>query len=339
MEDDVRLSTRLKTNVGLHWSAFTVKEKFYHDWQPRVSARYLITPQLAAKAAYARMTQYVHLLTNTNIGLPTDLWVPTTPRLRPQTSNQVAFGLAQNFMDNYEISLEGYHKTLNNVLEYKEGASFFDSADAWEQKIVQGKGRSYGVELFAQKKTGSFTGWVGYTLSWTDRQFEALNEGKRFPFKYDRRHDVSIALMQRFGKKKQHEMSAVWVFGSGNSMTVPIGLYEAEHPMGEEYRNHYWGFGKFIPDNRQYEFSERNAYRMNPYHRLDLSVSFIKPKKWGERRWVIGLFNAYNRKNPFYLDIEYRNVSEGETYKGEQYKYVQYSLFPIIPSISYQFKF
>jgi outer membrane receptor protein involved in Fe transport len=184
-EDDIKLTKRLKANIGLHWSGFTVEEKFYHYWQPRFSARYLITPQLAAKAAYTQMAQYVHLLTNSTIGLPTDLWVPTTPRLRPQTSNQIAFGLAQHFREDYEISLEGYHKTMNNVLEYKEGASFFDTADAWEQKIVQGEGRSYGAELFVQKKTGSFTGWVGYTLSRTDRRFDELNQGKRFYYKYD----------------------------------------------------------------------------------------------------------------------------------------------------------
>jgi len=327
MEDDVKLTANLKANIGLHWSAFAVDEKFYHYLQPRVSARYLITPQFSAKASYSRMAQYVHLLTNSNIGMPTDLWVPTTPLLRPQTSDQVAVGLAQNFRENYEISLEGYYKTMNNVLEYKEGASFFDVDDSWERKIVQGDGRSYGVELFAQKKTGSFTGWVGYTLSWTDRQFDELNEGKRFFYKYDRRHDLSIALMKRFGKDKKHEMSAVWVFGSGNCVTVPVGVYEAEHPMGNEY-----GKNMYSP---QYEYGDRNGYRMKPYHRLDLSVSFIKEKKWGERRWVIGVYNAYSRKNPFYIDVEYKYYPD----ESEQYKYVQYSLFPIIPSVSYHFKF
>ena len=326
IEDDVKLTANLKANIGLHWSAFDVEEKFYHYLQPRISVRYLITPQLSAKAAYSRMAQYVHLLTNSNIGMPTDLWVPTTPLLRPQTSDQVAVGLAQNFREKYEISLEGYYKTMNNVLEYKEGAGFFDLDDSWERKIVQGDGRSYGVELFAQKKTGSFTGWVGYTLSWTNRQFDELNEGKRFFYKYDRRHDLSIALMKRFGKNKKNEMSAVWVFGSGNCVTVPIGEYETEHPMGKEY-----GRNMFYP---QYEYGPRNSYRMASYHRLDLSLSFVKQKKWSERRWILGVYNAYSRKNPFYIDVEqyWRDT-------GKQYKFVQYSLFPVIPSVSYNFKF
>ena len=326
MEDDIKLTENLKANIGLHWSAFAVKNKLYHYWQPRFSARYLITPQLSAKAAYSRMAQYVHLLTNSNIGLPTDLWVPTTPLLRPQTSDQVAVGLAQNFREMYEISLEVYYKTMNNVLEYNEGASFFDMDDSWEHKIVQGDGRSYGMELFAQKKAGSFTGWIGYTLSRTDRQFDELNGGKRFSYKYDRRHDLSIAVMKRFGRNRKHEMSAVWVFGSGNCVTVPVGVYQIEHPMGSETAP-IW--------SRQFEYGERNGYRMKPYHRLDLSVSFVKEKKWGERRWVIGVYNAYNHKNPFYIDVENKYVHPF----GEQYKYVQYSLFPVIPSISYHFKF
>ena len=323
IEDDVKLTANLKANIGLHWSAFDIEGKSYHYLQPRISARYLITPHLSAKAAYSRMAQYVHLLSNSNIGMPTDLWVPTTPLLRPQRSDQAAVGLAQNFREDYEISLEGYYKTMSNVLEYKEGSDFFSIDDSWERKIVQGEGRSYGMELFAQKKTGAFTGWVGYTLSRTDRQFDELNGGRRFSYKYDRRHDLSIALMKRFGKSKKNEMSAVWVFGTGNCVTAPVGIYEAEHPMGRE--------GMITP---QYDYGERNGFRMAPYHRLDLSLSFVKQKKWGERRWILGVYNAYNRKNPFYIDVEVRGYNH-----EQQYKYVQYSLFPIIPSLSYQFKF
>ena len=330
-EDDIHLTKRLKTNIGLHWSSFAIDGKFYHFLQPRVAARYLINPQLSAKASYSRMAQYVHLLTNSSIGLPTDFWVPTTPLLRPQTSHQTAVGLAKNYKDDYEISVEGYYKTMANVMEYKEGANFLsldgEINNSWEQKILQGDGRSYGVELFVQKKTGSYTGWVGYTLSWTDRRFDELNGGKRFFYKYDRRHDVSVALVKRFSDKI--EASGTWVFGSGNCVTVPIGIYEVTHPMGDLYEQSRPGYDRF-----QYDYGERNGYRMKPYHRLDLSVAFIKAKKWGERRWVLGVYNAYNRKNPFYIDVIQKHRPE-----GRQFKYVQYSLFPIIPSISYNFKF
>jgi len=331
-EDDIKLTDRLKTNVGLHWSAFSVGSKFYHLLQPRISARYLISPHLSAKASYSRMAQYVHLLTNSNIGLPTDLWVPTTELLRPQKSNQVAIGFTQNFKENYEISLEGYYKTMVNVMEYKEGTSFFDWNDSWEKKIVQGNGQSYGVELFAQKKIGSFTGWVGYTLSWTNRKFEELNDGKRFAYKYDRRHDVSIAVMKRFGKKI--EMSGTWIFGTGNAVTAPIGIYDVAHPITFTDNKRV-----DIYSNLMYDYGERNGYRMRAYHRLDLSISFVKQKKWGERRWVLGVYNAYNRKNPFFLDVEEKYTYYLDKSPEKQYKYVQYSLFPIIPSVSYQFKF
>jgi outer membrane cobalamin receptor len=332
-EDDIRLTGRLKTNIGLHWSAFSVGSEFYRVLQPRASVRYLITPLLSAKASYSRMAQYVHLLSNSSVGMPTDLWVPTTELLRPQTSDQVAVGIAKNFREEYEISVEAYYKTLSHVIEYKEGASFFNMDDSWEHKILQGDGQSYGVELFAQKKTGSFTGWVGYTLAWTDRQFDLLNNGKRFPYKYDRRHDISIALMKRLYKKM--EISGAWVFGTGNAVTVPVGLYYVEHPITkEEEKPRFEGWSQNT--NMVYEYGERNGYRMRAYHRLDLSISFIKEKKWGERRWVISVFNAYNRKNPFFMDVREQYIESGN---AKQYKFIQQSLFPIIPSISYNFKF
>jgi len=270
------------------------------------------------------MAQYLHLLSNSGVGLPTDLWVPSTALLRPQTSNQVAIGLAQNFRNEYEISVEGYYKSMNNVLEYKEGSGFFDEKNGWEQKVVQGTGRSYGVELFTQKKTGSLTGWIGYTLSWTDRHFEALNNGKRFPYKYDRRHDISIAVTKRFGKLI--ETSGVWVFGTGSCMTVPVGLYYAEYPTNDPYNS----------TNSYYDYGERNSYRMNAYHRLDLSIALILKTKWIEHKLAIGAYNAYNRKNPFYMDVERIFHYQREEI---QYKFMQYSLFSIIPSISYHFKF
>ena len=334
VEDDIRITPNLKVNVGLHWSAFDVDNKFYNVIQPRISARYLITPQLSVKTAYSRMAQYIHLLTNSSIGLPTDLWVPSTGLLKPQKSDQVAVGLAQNFKEEYEISLEGYYKTMGNVMEYKEGATFFDISDNWEDKILQGDGRSYGVELFAQKKTGSFTGWIGYTLSWTDRQFDELNNGKRFFYKYDRRHDLSIALIKKFSEKI--EMSATWVFGSGSWTTLPTGTYELENPIiGQQGMNNYYFYG-----SEYINYGERNGYRMGAYHRLDVGISFIKQKRWGERRWVLGVYNAYSRNNPFYVDInkKYRFDANGSS-NAMKYEFVQYSLFPIIPSISYQFKF
>jgi outer membrane cobalamin receptor len=329
-EDEIKVTDRLKTNIGLHWSGFSVRNTSYGVLQPRISARYLLNGDFSAKASYARMAQYIHLLANSNVGLPTDLWVPATDRLQPQTSNQVAAGIALTFRREYEISVEGYYKTMDNVLEYKEGASFLNPDNPWEDKVLQGDGRSYGLELFIQKKTGNVTGWIGYTLSWTDRLFEELNNGERFPYKYDRRHDFSVAVIKRLSKKV--EFSGTWVFGTGNSISLPVGVYQAANPVRPDPT-----FETPIYPN-YYDFGKRNGYRMAPYHRLDLSVSFLKTTRWGERRWVIGVYNAYSRRNPFYIDVEEKEKQYmGDTYK--KYEYIQYSLFPIIPSISYQFKF
>ena len=328
VEDDICLTDRLKTNVGIHWSAFSVGDKFYNVWQPRISARYLITPHLSAKASYSRMAQYVHSLPSSIFDFPMDFWVPSTESLRPQKADQIALGFAQHFREDYEISLEGYYKTLFDAPDYKEDNdnSLLNINDDWEQKVLQGTGSSRGLEFFAQKKTGEFTGWMGYTLSWTDRRFEELNGGKTFPYKYDRRHDFSIAFMQRFYRfdiKKKTEFSAAWVFGSGHCVTLPIGIVEAIHPIIRETDSRY---------SIQYkDYGERNGYRMKPYHRLDLSITFVKEKKRGERRWMWSVYNAYNRKNPYFVKLEPN--------KRGEYKFRQYSLFPMIPSLSYQFKF
>jgi outer membrane cobalamin receptor len=325
-EDDYRITDLLKVNAGLHLSMFSVRGKSYPTLQPRLSARYLLTDDMSAKASFSRMAQYVHLLTNSGLGLPTDLWVPTTDNLRPQTSNQVAAGLAYNLLHEYELSAEAYYKTMDNVIEYKEGASFFNIGGGWEDKVLQGSGRSYGLELFAQKKTGDLTGWIGYTLSYTDRQFALLNQGRRFPYKYDRRHDLSIVLTQKIGKRV--EVSGTWVFGTGNSITIPTAISYMSNPLDPSTQT------------KVYEYSDRNGYKMPPYHRLDLSVSFIRKMKHHERSWIIGAYNAYNRYNAYYIDLEEGQKYDEVTYKTiTRYRYMQYSLFPIIPTVSYSFKF
>jgi len=330
VEDNIRLSERLSSSIGLHWSAFSVGDRFYNFLQPRISTRYMISPKFTVKASYSRMAQYTHLLSNTYDGFPRDIWLPATELLPPQTANQYALGFAKIFIDNSDISLEGYYKDLKNVTEFKEGSSFFNMDESWEKRLLQGNGRSYGIELSAQKKkktfSGTLTGLMGYTLSWTDRHFAELNDGKRFPYKYDRRHDFSIAIMQyfeRFMMKNDIEISGAWVFSSGQCITLPVGAVDIGHPI--LHGTHEW-------HTRQYLlYSKRNDYRMEPYHRLDLSISFIRQKKWGERRWVWSVYNAYNRKNPYFIDVE-------QNLRG-RFRYVQYSLFPMIPSLSYQFKF
>lgn len=197
VEDDWRLSSRLKVAPGVHFTGFRVQNKWFGSVQPRFSARFLLNNNTSLKASYAQMNQFIHLLTNSGLGLPTDLWVPATTKVPPQLSHQAALGLAYNHKNSYEFSAEGYYKTMQNVIEYAEGASFVSTIGGWEDRVEIGKAWSYGLELFAQKKKGRTTGMVGYTLSRTARRFANLNNGETFPYKYDRRHDLKMAVIHR----------------------------------------------------------------------------------------------------------------------------------------------
>ncbi|MCB0494615.1 MAG: TonB-dependent receptor [Cyclobacteriaceae bacterium] len=322
IEDDFKVIDALKLNAGLHFSGFNVDGKTYYSFQPRVSLRYLIRNGIALKASYAQMAQYIHLLTNSGIGLPTDLWVPSTNKIEPQFSTQYAIGAAKTLNKTYEVSIEGYYKEMKNLIEYKDGASFTSVNKDWQDKVEVGNGRSYGVELFAQKKLGKLTGWVGYTLSWTDRQFDNINFGKRFPYRYDRRHDISITSVYKLSDHV--ELAGAWVFGTGNAVSLPNETY-----MGtdESLNNYYYSYQPAID-----YYDGRNGFRMKNYHRLDFSISWTKQKKNGIRRLTLGVYNVYNHKNPFFMELSY-------DYQTQKNKFVQYSLMPIIPSISYRFDF
>jgi TonB-dependent Receptor Plug Domain/CarboxypepD_reg-like domain len=310
IEDDIKLSNNLKTNVGVHFTTFTIGSKTYTSLQARLAARYLLTKDLSVKASFAQMNQYIHLLTNAGLGLPTDLWVPVTERIPAQRSYQLATGLAYNYKNKYEISVEGYYKKMKNIIEYAEGASYINPTSNWEDKVVIGKGWSYGGELFVQKKTGRTTGLMGYTLSWSNRQFDAINFGKKFPYRYDRRHDFKMAIVHKL--TKNIEVSADFVFGTGQAITLPVARY-------------------LDVDGREVQaYEKRNGYRIAPYHRLDAGISFNKQKRKYSRSWILSVYNVYDRRNPFYL---YLGQEAGKpTYK-------QVSLFPILPSLSYQIKF
>jgi len=316
-EDDFQLNPLLKLKLGVHTSLFSVKKKQYFSVEPRISLRYLIG-NWAVKTSYVNMTQYIHLLSNSGIGLPTDLWVPATDKVKPLQGQQIGLGLARSFINNQmEFSIEGYYKTMNNLVAYKEGSSFIGLDTDWQNKIETGKGRSYGIELFLQKKHGKTTGWIGYTLSWTDRQFAGLNFGKRFPFRFDRRHDISLTMVHSFTKKI--ELSGSWIYGTGNAISLGIGRYN-----GLSNINNANEFQDII------YYNERNGFRMTAYHRLDLGLRF----KWGQsprtRIFTIGIYNAYSRRNPFFYYFSQKNNKK---------VLKQVSLFPIIPAISYSFKF
>jgi len=335
IEDTWNPVQRLKVNAGVRFSQFFASEKDYYFLEPRISAAWRFNNNIAAKASYAEMSQYIHLLSNTGGSLPTDLWVPTTDRVKPQQSKQLAAGIVKDLKKHdLSISVEGYYKTMTNIIGYKEGASFLtidESGSAneftWEDNVVSGKGISYGAELLIQKKIGKFSGWVGYTISWTKHQFDSLNFGKEFYPRFDRRHDISIVGIYKISPRVT--LSGSWVYGTGNSITLPVSQYSGnKHQITNNTTYEYNGNGLIN------EYGEKNSFRMRAFHRFDLGIQFHKKKSWGERIWEISVYNAYNRKNPYFYYIQ--EVSENGV---NQRKLTQFSLFPIIPSISYSFKF
>lgn len=317
IQDDFKINKRIMGNVGLHFSNFIVREKYYHALQPRAAFNFLLDEKSSIKVSYSRMAQYLHLLTNTTIGLPTDLWVPATDTIPYQIGDQYAIGYTRELQKGYRIGAETYYKQMNNMIEYKEGASFFDTSNDWEQLVEVGKGFSYGLEVLLEKRTGKTTGWIGYTLSWTNRKFENLNNGEIFPYRYDSRHDISVVITHKFNDKI--DVGLVWVYSTGNAVTLALQQYSA---LNDQYN-----FNSVVE-----HVDERNNYRMPSYHRLDLGVNIHKEKKWGDVTWSFGLYNAYNRQNPFYLEFGYLKGGNEKVLK-------QISLFPIIPSVNYSFKF
>lgn len=319
VQDDWSVNERLRVNAGLHFGAFFVRDENYLSLQPRVSARYLVNELTAVKGSYAHMAQFLHLLSNAGIGLPTDLWVPPTDRIQPQFADQVALGLVRTLPGGFEVNVEGYYKWMRNLIEYRDGASFVSGASNWEDQVAAGDGWSYGAEILLEKKVGKTSGWVGYTLSWTNRQFEELNFGEVFPYRYDRRHDLSVALTHVFSDRV--DVGLVWVYGTGNAVSLPIERYERL----PDQNNAFFGGGDVG------HIASRNNYRMPAYHRLDVGVNLHKKTKWGERTWNFGLYNAYSRQNPFFL---YFSTDE----LGQQ-RLTQFALFPVLPSFTYNFKF
>jgi hypothetical protein len=317
-EDEVSLSTSTRANIGVHYSAARAGSTTYTSWQPRFTLNQRLGSALSVKASYSRMAQYIHLLVNSGIGLPTDLWVPSTERVKPQLSDQLALGVSSAYR-RVEISVEGYYKWMKNLIEYKDGAGFLDIDSRWENKVEFGSGKSYGVEFFVQKKSGRSTGWISYTWSKSMREFDNLNFGKPFPYRYDRRHNVSV--VYNLAVNNRIDIGAVWVYSTGNAVTLPTSTYpkaiwDSNQAGYEDFIKHYPG---------------RNSSRMKDYHRLDLSISFKKATRWGERKWVVGLYNSYNRLNPIYIELDDENRLNK--------KFRQLSIFPLIPNVSYQFKF
>lgn len=328
IEDKYQINNRLKSNFGIRLSHFLQNKKNYFGIEPRAGLSYQLKEDLSIKASYALMNQYIHLLSSTGVGLPTDLWVPATNKVRPQRSNQIAIGIAKDFIpQKSNISLEAYYKYMNNVIAYKDGASFLlidepSSEDniQWEDNVTNGQGWSYGLELLARHDGDFISGWIGYTLSWTQLQFDEINFGKKYFARYDRRHDLSIVVTQKISKNIR--FTTTWVYGTGNAITLPKSEYGAYVPGVNQNNFNYY----FVS-----AFGEKNGFRMEPYHRMDMGFQFKKELKKSVRTIELSVYNLYNRKNPYFYFI-------GSDDQGNR-KLKKINLFPILPSISWNYKF
>lgn len=321
LEDDIAIHSKLNINLGIAANAYFVEKETYTSFEPRVSLAYKATSNTAFKASYSEMNQYLHLLANSGIGLPTDLWVSTSKVIKPQRSKQFAFGIAHDIKNRYSFTLESYYKTMNNLIDYKQGASFLVVSERLEEKVSIGKGNSYGMELEVSKNIGNTTGWLSYTWSKTNRIFSDLNDGKEFPFAYDKRHDISLVANHKINDR--WTISGTWNFATGRGITLPTNHYAANQTTLGEIN-----YSQLYPSPETY--GPKNGYRLKSYHRLDLGISYTKPTKWGENTIRFSLYNAYSRHNTFYIKRE--NDLDGPRYNDV-------SLLPILPGISYSFKF
>lgn len=373
VSDDWDISQKVRLSGGLRLSSFTQTGPFsrykkdpngnitdtvtyrtgqvvanYNGLEPRASIRVSTGKNSSVKASYSRIFQYVHLASISSVSLPTDIWMPSTEVIKPQECNQYAVGFFKNLYDNnYETSVEVYYKTMSNQIEYKEGSQPTDNIyDNPDNAFTFGHGWAYGAEFFVKKSKGKFTGWIGYTLSWTWRQFSEINYGEQFLAKYDRRHDASLVL--NYELNKQWEFGGVWVYGTGNRGTLPKGFFFYEATLSNDY-------------------GLRNSYQFEPYHRMDLNVTFtpnreaklerrrqqlvnrylekgldtasIPERKLAQRfrhSFTLSVFNVYNRHNPYFIYI----TREGDFTNGTlKVGAKQVSLFPLLPSLTWNFKF
>jgi hypothetical protein len=287
--------------------------KNYLNLEPRITLDFLVNQTSSVKASLSRNVQNLHLLSNSTSGNPTDLWIPSSNIVKPELSDQVSLGYYRNFNDNkFEFSIETYYKKLMNQIDYKNGAQLLFNENV-ESQILFGKGRAYGLEVFLKKKYGRFNGWISYTLSRSERKFDAINSGNYFPAKQDRTHDLSLVGMYELNKR--WTFSATWVYYTGNAVTYPTGKYAID--------------GKTI-----FYYSDRNADRMPAYHRLDLGATWINKKSEKfEPSWNFSLYNAYGRENAYMINFRDSKTDPTQT------EAVQTTLFKMIPSVTYNFKF
>ena len=324
IEDEIKLSKNISSNVGLRISGIRQYRKYYWDVEPRISCKLNLMNSYSLKLSFSKMKQYINWGKAFEGSLPFDIWLPSTDKLPPQTAYHFNLGIDKTFADkNIDFSLDIYYKKMNNLIETKDNEStfllLFNKDSLYQIVANKGIGNAYGMELFLYKKTGKFTGWISYSLAKNTRKFSEINYNKDYPFVYDRRHDFSISLQYYLNKKIS--ILGTWVYHTGDAVTLPIASYYNEKG---EYK---------------YIYGSKNSYRYPPYHRLDVGLNWnwaSHGKKHKKRQFQFNIYNLYNRRNAF-LITPYTKIirdNKGKIVRKE-YKMIQKSFLPILPSFSY----
>jgi hypothetical protein len=328
-QDDMNISQFFNVNFG--GRIYYFQKGNYLNFEPRVNASYLLNENTSVKSSISMANQYLHLISRSDINFPIDLWLPSTEKIKPSKAWQATLGIETSiFKNEYFLSGEIYYKNMQNLYDYKDSASFSPFTPL-EDYFTEGEGKAYGLEIFLNKRIGNFTGWIGYTLSWTKQHFSEINNGRYFYPKYDRRHDISLVLTYNIGEK--WELGLSWVYGTGQPFSVPSGrypylsIYPFTNPDEKVNQSNYTATGNY--------YSEKNSYRLPAFHKLDLN--FIHKFSWFNLpfQFSINIYNAYNHANPFLWRIEYV-WSENKAPKAV---IRQTTLFPILPTFGLSFKF
>ncbi len=340
IEDELEVNSFLRINGGLHATTFLVGRKTYTSIQPRFSGRIQLLKNLAIKGGYSQMAQFLHLLAESSLTQSSDLWVSTTQNIKPQKAELYSLGMAWFPKRKYQLEIEGYYKIMKNIIRYKDGYQFMAPDISWEEKVTVGEGESYGTEILLRKNKGNFTGWIGYTLSWTNRIFSDINNGDAFPYKFDRRHDISFT--STYSISENWNINLNWVYSTGMRISTPTASY-----INPYYNGHTYNWIEFVTPNdvdatfrttgRTDGFSATNNYKLPDYHRLDITATWKKlTKRNNERELTFGLTNVYNRYNPtYYIPMATEELNNEST----KFKYETITMFPLMPTFTYTINF
>jgi hypothetical protein len=329
VEDDFQIRPWLRTNIGLRGVLFNNGQKTFGSLEPRVSINVSLPNAWILKTAYNQMNQFIHLLSSNGVGFPNDMWVPVTASVPSQRAIQWSAGISKYFdKPGIEISVEVYQKTMNKLIDYRTGTNFLANFNqSWETLIERnGEGKSQGLEVFINKTKGNFKGWISYTLAKNERRFANINQGNWYDAPYNQRHTVAITGTQQIGS--DFSIAGTWSYHSGQATTVPVAVLPNMTDVYDKAPILLYG--------------NRNNFQMPDFHRLDLSFNFSHLTKNDRRAtWTAGVMNAYNQKNPFYIDINTKSILEPITFKrlGIDYQLVQVAAFPVLPYVSYSLKF